>query len=126
MAQAWQKREKEQADFLQDLHSRVCHDPEGEYLFDVAILNIARLMLRTVIEEINNCNRLANPEIRWIVEDVNRFARTRAEAIILKHRLIGLLLISGFHGVDSEYLRQRVHEPERLYDGHQATDEVEL
>ena len=45
--------------------------------------------------------------------------------MILKHKLLVMLLEVGFHDAESEHLRERVHEQEKLYEGHRAMDEVE-
>ena len=119
--EAWQKREMEQREFLEKLHHKLVHDAEGEYRDDNDILGIVRDLLNATLYEQNPENSPRNETWRAI----NQFARTEAEGMILKHKLLVMLLESGFHDADSEYLRQQVHEQGKLYEGRRAMDEVE-
>lgn len=59
------------------------------------------------------------------MRQINDFARTKAESMILKHKLLVMFIKLGFHDAESEHLHERVHEQKKLYDGYEAMDEVE-
>lgn len=119
--EAWQKREMEQKEFLKKLHRDAVHDDQGEYLEDDNILRVAKDLLEAVIYDMIHDNRSGYPLSR----EINGFARTEAEGMTLKRRLLVMLIKSGFHDAESEHLRERAHEQEKLYEGHRAMDEIE-
>jgi hypothetical protein len=118
--EAWQKREMEQGQFLEKLHRELTHDNEGDPLDDDNVLEVARELLIATIYELGHEN-LPRDET-W--QQISRFARTQAEGMILKRKLLVMLIKSGFHDAESAHLHERVHEQEKLYDGHRAMDEV--
>ena len=122
--QAAQKREQEQQKFLEKLHETAVTDDHGEYESGISVLKAVHLLIEIIIEERNGDVETTNPYIIRILDDINDFARVPEEAAVLKYRLLELLLKECFREAQSELLRIQVHEPKRLYAGHQATDEV--
>jgi len=126
MATAWQKREMEHRAFINGFYERVAEQADDAHDPDQYFLIMARWFLEAVIGERVNMMEVTNPEVVSILTEINGFARTRAEAGMLKQDFLQRLLESGFHATQTEHLRERVHEQEKLYVGHGAMDEVEL
>src|SRR5258708_7697444 len=126
--QAAEKREQEQQKFLEKLHETAVTDDHGEYESGISVLKAVHLLIEIIIEERNGHVEATNSRIILILtsvlDDINDFARVPEEAAVLKYRLLELLLKDCFREAQSELLKIQVHEPKRLYAGHQATDEV--
>jgi hypothetical protein len=122
--QAWQKHAIERRRFLGRLRDSILV-VNGEDVSDTEILNFSCILLETIIEERCGHIETTNPHIVSVIEQINGFARLPAEASDIKHRLLKMLLREGFREASSNLLQAGVHEQERLYNGHRATDEVD-
>jgi hypothetical protein len=133
MTEAYLKREMEQQEFLEGLERECSHDSDGDYLPDSTILHQAELLINEILYE------LKTSKSSWdigtggdlngttlLIKQIDEFARTPEEAMVLKRRLLEKMIQYGFHDAEAAYLRQRVHQAKKLYNGHEAMDEVEF
>ena len=129
--EAWMKREGEQRDFLEELEKILVHDSEDDFLSDDKILERCQRLLELTVAEMRgdiaivNRKDLSDSLVMQAIERIRTFTRTKEEGMSLRRQLIEKLIVAGFHDAESEYLRQRVHEPEKLYEGYRAMDEVD-
>ncbi len=136
MAEAWQKREFEQQELLEGIMRdalRLIEDGDHDMFF----LALGAEMIGIFIDErfaqrgegtstyligdkliASYCNRLK--------ARVKDFCRTPEEEHELLARLLTKFTEAGLSDIHSAYLRQTVHEQEKLYEGHSAMDEVSI
>ena len=133
--EAWQKREAEQQQFLEELHREIMDAVEtatekmgeSETQEYIHLLKTADFLLRALIRQGQGRQKdwrevFVNP----FIEKIENFARTPEESKVLQERLLKKVLESGLTKIHGEYLHQSVHEPEKLYEGHKTMDEVEF
>ncbi len=131
MAEAWQKREFEQQEFLnkiaQDAYYAAADDDHDTFFLALAA-ELARGLVarRTTARKVGTGDRLAQSYAGRFTRAITEFSRTPEEAA----KLLGLLLIrfanSGLSEINAAYLHQTISEPQRLYDGHGSMDEVPI
>ena len=128
--EAWVRREMEQQDLLEEIHreiwdsvEQICKEESDEYRHFLAV---ADSLLHTLARDEGGLVALGTDLIaNAAIRKIEKFARTPEEAKVLEIRLLEKLLASGFSRAHSNYLRQRVHEQGKLYEGRRAMDEVE-
>lgn len=125
-----EKREQEQQDFLDKLWSqqwRTRMDPaNGLYHLHCMVLALAEYWRKTSNGDPGQIGRL-----RWqtstgdVMKQIEEFGRTPEEVAHLVYRFFERLLPEAFRNSEIQYTRQMVLEPEKLYGGKRAEDEVE-
>lgn len=132
--EAWQKREGEQQELLEEIYREIMdavetatekmgEEESHEYIH---LLETADSLLRALVRQERGQQKdwrevFVNP----FIEKIENFARTPEESKVLQEGLLKKVLESGLTKIHGEYLRQRVHEPEKLYEGYQTMDEVD-
>lgn len=138
MAEAWQKREFEQQELLnqimQDARCAVREEDEDDVFFLTLTAELAGLLAIQRITgrggavpdglTFTTNDQLAQSCVGRIKRTIDEFSRTPEEAAQLLGRLLVKFANSGLSDIGTAYLRQQVHEPQRLYDGHESMDEV--
>lgn len=131
MTEAWQKREMEQQRLLEGLAMdlvRSTDDMEDENRFFLLLAEkVAKEFALGKNGQVNPREELSVIHSHQeLTEKIQQFARTEQERAYLTAGLLLKLLGLGLTPVHNEYLHQKVHKPEKLYEGHQSMDEVEL
>lgn len=137
MAEAWQqKREFEQQELLEGIISDAFSTTEdGDH--DTFFLALAAELTGGLIAErlakrgdtltylnLKTGDQIIESICNKFKARIKDFCRTPEEERELLARLLTKFIEQGLSDIHSAYLRQTVHEPEKLYEGHCAMDEV--
>lgn len=134
MTEAWQKREYEQQQLLEGLMHQAFETSEK---FENA--DRFHLLAAQELSEYHLINQGGTPHpsdnsdtersrvkvwIDKVCEQLWRFSRTGEEFKMLLAKFTEKMFERGLAYAHQEYLRQKVREPEKLYEGHGSMDEV--
>jgi hypothetical protein len=137
MAEAWQKREFKQQEFLNGIvrtANRAAADDDHDTFFLALTTELARELIAqrtkaqrgTVLDRpsLDAGDQLAQSYAGRFIRTITGFSRTPQEAANLLGRLLVKFAESGLSKINAAYLHQTVHEPQLLYEGHGSMDEV--
>jgi hypothetical protein len=139
MIEAWQKRESEQQELVERLMRnafRFNEDGDSEMFFMALAVELTGNFIADRFADrgedilpslaVKIGDRLIERYCTEVRAKVKEFSRTQEEERELLARLLLKFTEAGLSDVHSNYLRQKVHEQEKLYEGHRAMDEVPL
>lgn len=138
MSEAWQVRELEQQDLLEEIMGDARHFIEGGD-HDAFFLALSAELTGSFIAErlaqqgpvptylnLKSGDQVIARLCNGFKEKIKKFSRTPEEEQELLARLLIEFVEAGLSGIHGAYLHQKVHEPKRLYDGHEAMDEIDI
>lgn len=136
MVEAWQKRGLEQQELLERIMTdafRAIEDGDHDTFFLMLTMELARnLIARRLTAQgpvpaylnVKSNDQLVGSFCNKFMTKIKDFCRTPEEEHELLARLLTKFAEAGLSEIHSAYLRQTVHEQEKLYEGHRAMDEV--
>lgn len=140
MTQAWQKRESERQEFLESLHKEIAAAIEastaasyyeGQRVFAVALLEFLSekvAELKPLGSHLHVMIALDNPFRGFILKElwpkVEAFGRTDPERTALLGKILEWSAKAIVLEAQGPLTKQELENPEALFGGHMATDEV--